>query len=150
MKKYNFAQPERAGPHPLVYISLISNVAIVALVAFLVLRPVPGPTPPTPPEPPRPIIAEDVPAIVVQAEKDLATYEAEISEQIAQAVMEGRIASSQQLVAHALAAQEKAEDMAFAELNRLNNKYISAKEWNKNLVAEFQRLKAEGKREIAK
>jgi hypothetical protein len=108
-----------------------------------------GPSPEPTPDPSPAVISEDVVAEIVVAERNLAVYEAEIAEQLAAAVLDGRVKDSKQFYAMAAAATQKAEDKAFANLNALNNKYLSREKWDPNLAAEFQRLKAKGKREVA-
>ena len=154
---YNPRQPvaeqtKKPSVNVLIYLSLAMNLAVVALLAFMLTRapsPPPGPGPGPGPGP-NVVIPEDVVSMMVDAERNLAIYEAEISEQLGQAVADGSITTSEQFAKQAIAATQKAEDEAFEALNALNNKYITDDPWNKDAIVEFQRLKAQGKRKVGK
>ncbi len=167
MEQLNYSQPTQSPPdaevrqpvaapasnNKLLYVVLGFNMVLVGLVVFALFR---GPSHYVPPGPgpgPTPVITEDVVSTVIQAEKDLAMYEAEISEQLGQAVVDGKITTSTQFASMAKAAQEKAEDKAFGAMNTINNKYINEPKdgkWDAQLINELQRLKAAGKRKVAK
>jgi len=132
----------------LLYAVLAMNVILMVAVVTMLFRPSPSPQPGPGPSPG--VISEDVPSMVVDAERNLAVYEAEISEQLADAVLNGKIKDPNQFYSMASAAQQKAEDKAFSAMNALNNKYISTEKWNKEIVSELQLLKAKGKRMVAK
>jgi hypothetical protein len=139
-----------SGSNGLLYAVLAMNGILAVAVVALFLRPAPSPQPGPGPRPKPSVISEDVASMVVEAERNLATYEAEISEQLADAVLKGSIKDSKQFYSMASAAQQKAEDKAFAALNALNAKYVGSEKWNKELVAELQMLKAKGKRMVTK
>jgi len=150
--------PEYA-PAPRNLLGYFNTLLIMVVVAIVLLRsdgqhplpPGPGPGPVPPPH----VITEDVPAIIVAAEKKLAINEAQASEKIGQLVLSGEIGNSSQLRDRAKAYQQAVEDDAFAEVNKLNDKYLLETNggWtdaSRKVIDEFQKLKAEGKRRVAK
>lgn len=142
-------QPVASNNNWLIFLSLGFNAIILVVLVFALLRPPVSPGPQPGPGPSPAVITEPVAALMVTAERNLAVYEAEISEQLADAVLKGTIKDSKQFFSMADAATQKAREKAFAELNALNNKYISAEKWDPQIIAEFQRLKAEGKKQVA-
>lgn len=148
MPNFDFAPPKRSSIG--LSASVAFNLLLLLIVAYLFLRPSAEPQPG--PQPGPSVIAEDVVSIVAEAERARLMMDAEAAEEIAKKITAGEIRNSNQLYQWAKAYQDKIDETAYTEVNKLNNKYLAETEagWNTDLIREYQSLKAQGKRKVAK
>lgn len=93
--------------------------------------------------------------IMEQAEKTRLLMEADAAEELGRKIAEGEVKNSNQLYQWAKAYQDKIDEVAYEEINNLNQQVLAESEsgWGASQIEriqEFQRQKAEGKRRIAK
>lgn len=139
-------KPKNLLPNILLSLNLLAVVVLI----FVLLKPGDTPEPPGP-QP----ITDDVVAIMSEAEIARLEMEAQASEEIAKKLRSGEIKTSPQLYQWAKAYQDRIEVEAYKKINELNQKYLV--EADKGYtpeqiesIAEFQSLKAQAKRKVAK
>lgn len=134
--------------------NILLSLCLIALVAIAAgLWRGDGGDTPEPPQP-LPVITEDVAAVAAEAEVARLQMEAQASEEIAKKLKAGEIKTSNQLYQWATAYQDKIDQEAYREINKLNQKYLVEADKGYTaeqleLIAEFQSLKAKGKRKVA-
>lgn len=146
MSQFNFqTQPSKASGFGVVMaISVGVNLLLVVVVAALLLR---GPQSQVP-------VPADAASVMEQAERTRLVMEADASEELAKKVANKEIKNSNQLYQWAKAYQDKIDETAYAEINRLNQQVLVEAEngWTDSqieAIQKFQAAKAEGKRRLA-
>ena len=153
MSQFNFqAQPKNNTTQTVLIVATVvavlsSLVSAGALVVVLLRGSSVGPDPA-----PVPV---DVASVMEQAERTRLVMEADAAEELGRKIASGEVKNSNQLYTWAKAYQDKIDETAYAEVNKLNQQVLAERDagWTQEQIQQieqFQRDKAEGKRRVAK